>query len=219
MNGTAIETIEYIGVSDKNTRFKRIISLIDEPYIVESNQQIRNIIIPARIQAEKIAVTAHWDVYPGSKGYNDNGSGIATLLCLQNELPDNFEIVFTDQEECGGRGSAFYLKTNHPRVNINVDVVGLGGNIFYEKYGAFNLTIPDLEATEYPRVPYNDSNVFHRNGVPSILFVTGTNEENLINEIWECQHGMKNDNRLELLSEKALDKVYEYLQAMIALNS
>lgn len=219
MSRTAIEMIDYIGTSDKEKRFKRILSLINQTYIVEADQQSRNIIIPARIQTEKIAITAHWDTYPRSKGYNDNASGVVTLLRLQNELSDKFEIVFTDNEEIGGRGSALYLDNGHrPSANINLDVVGLGGRIFFERYGDFKLEMP-MGASEHRNVPFNDSHVFHNMGVPSILFVTGTRAEGLIMEIRDAQHGGRNDNQLDLLSDKALEGIYAYVKGMIVLNS
>jgi hypothetical protein len=217
----AIEMIEYIGSTpDRDGRYNRILSLLEKPYIIEANNQSRNIIIPAREQSARVALTAHTDAYPGSRGYNDNASGVVTLLRLQKELPDNFEIVLTDNEELAGRGSALYLSNgNKPKANINLDVVGLGSRIFYEKYGDFDLTMPKLGATEHNGVPFNDSHIFRGHNVPSILFITGTREKDLIREIWSAQHGMENDNRLELISEDALDNTYAYLKAMIALNA
>lgn len=100
---------------------------------------ITNLIIPARVQKDKIVLTAHYDVIPGSKGYNDNLSGVITLLLLAGEVTDNVEIVFCDKEECGYLGASYYIfKNRHElKMNINVDIVGIPGMIYYTKYPTY----------------------------------------------------------------------------------
>lgn len=216
---TTIETIEFIGNTiDPYIRFHNILSLINVPYEIQSNYHSRNIIIPAKDQFKKIVLTAHHDAFYKSRGYNDNASGIAILLKFQNERPDNFEIVFTDNEEIGGLGSALYLSKNKPLCNINLDVVGIGESIFYEKYGNFKLTIPNY-SEEYKYIPFNDSHIFYTYGIPSILVLTGKSRKVLIRDIWDAQHGGINDNKIEILSGKVLDKTYMFLYDMLRFNS
>ena len=167
-----------------------------------------------------MTVSAHWDNVEGSNGYNDNGSGVAVLLALQHNIPDNVELLFCDWEEYGGRGSRFYLENNTPAFNINLDVVGHGDKIFYDFYGKQALKLVDdmsapsllSEGVEfYPSVPFNDSYIFQEYDVESVLFITGNSHKTVIKEIWERQHGGKYDNDITKVEEKPIQMVIDHL--------
>lgn len=217
MKATFMETVEYLGQKDPEKRYENLKSLISVPYKTQFNLVTKNIIIPAKKQERVITLSAHWDVYSQSKGYNDNASGMAVLLSLQNELPDNVEILFSDQEECGGRGVSYYLEEHNPILNINVDVVGFGSTVFYDLYGINEVRDSILldEAVYHPNVPFNDSYIFNRNKVPSVLLITGNSEENVISEIWERQHRGKLDDDLSQLSESTMEMVTETIRKLI----
>jgi len=214
------EYILRITDQDKTKRLNKIIACLDRNYTLQvakptdtfpTFSDITNIIVPARIQTDKIAVMAHWDVYPGSCGYNDNSSGVVTLLKLQKFLPDNVELVFTDGEERGGQGCRFYLE-DYPRPTqaINIDVVGLDGRIFYEKYGDVTFSIP-RQLKEYRHIPFSDSYILAHYKIPNILMLTGRSANTLILDIFNAEHGGKNDNNLALISENIMNRVFDTL--------
>jgi len=83
---------------------------------------------------------------PANKNnYNDNTSGIATLLCIMEKLPEdarkNVAFIFFDNEEKHMQGSGNFAK-KHPEVKqntliINLDCVGNGEHLFcFAKRGA-----------------------------------------------------------------------------------
>lgn len=218
------EYILRITDQDKTKRLNKIIACLDRNYTLQvakptdtfpTFSDLTNIIVPARVQADKIAIVTHWDVYPGSYGYNDNSSGVVTLLKLQEFLPDNVELVFTDGEERGGQGCRYYLE-NYPRPAqaINIDVVGLEGRIFYEKYGDVTFNIPK-HLREYLNIPFSDSHILAHYKIPNILMLTGRSANTLIKDIFNAEHGGKNDNNLTLISENIMNKVFDTLLGIL----
>ena len=218
------ERILQITDSDRNKRIEKIISCIHRNYTIQKARpsdmtfptadEIVNIIIPAKVQKDKISIFAHHDVFRGSSGFNDNSSGVVTLLRLQDFLKDNVELVITDSEERGGQGCRYYLENSIlPKEAINLDVVGLPGKIFYDTYASPNRLITNImhSAEHYPNVPFNDSYILENFGIPTILMLTGKSRETLIKNIFDAQHGGKNDHKIEIISEEMMDNVFEVL--------
>jgi len=216
----------------RTKRIKKILSAITRNYEIQVAQpskdnfrcdsEIFNIVIPSKIQENKIVVMAHHDVYPGSKGYNDNSTGVSTLLRLQKDLPDNVELVITDREEIGGLGCEYYIESCFRRGNmtfeaINLDVVGLGTKIFYEKYGEKPLKLFDIpeHIDLYENIPFSDSQMLGRYNIPNVLLLTGETKSGLIRKIFEAQHCGINDSNLDLISEETMDLVFETVSTMI----
>lgn len=226
---TNMDRILQITDRSQSKRFQKILSHITRPHRVQTvrmgGEEVVNIIVPAKKQAGKITLTAHHDVFPNSIGYNDNSTGVVTLLKLQDLLPDDVELVFTDQEEHGGRGCQAYLEEEErkgtlPRIAINVDVVGLGNKVFGAAYGdvaQINLEGTAIEFMDY--IPFSDSYILNRFDVPNILLVTGTNRHSLITDIFEAQHCGRNDGRVDLISETAMNKVFDTLTTLIKHNT
>lgn len=146
-----MEQMGNLSVYDRLEYLKRF--MIDTPYYIQENDfferqfsrkphyfSIKNLIIPAKVDTNKILLTAHYDVVKASKGYNDNLSGVFALLLLIGRLPDNVEVVFCDKEECGYLGSSYYASTNADKIklNINVDIVGIPNTIYYTKYDVYS---------------------------------------------------------------------------------
>ena len=80
---------------------------------------------------------AHFDTTPGSAGANDNGSGLAVVSVLAEELADDempfdLRLVLFGAEETGLNGSFHYVRELGPRdrarimAMINIDSVGTG---------------------------------------------------------------------------------------------
>jgi hypothetical protein len=218
------EFILKITDKDKDKRFAKILSCIKGKYEIQRMadylSDVRNIILPAPNQENKITLMAHHDVYPGSFGYNDNSSGVVTLLKLQEDiLPNNVEIVFTDGEEFGGRGSELYLNESvRPRIAINVDVVGLGNKIFYEKYGNGAVKVDGSKMEYYRHIPFSDSYILKAHNVPNVLLLTGYGSEALIRNIFEAQHNGPRDSVLDLIQEDIMDRVYDMVLDIIHRN-
>lgn len=202
--------------SDKKARIAKIVDCITKDYVIQSHGTITNIVIPAKYQENKTTIMAHHDLFPGSKGYNDNSTGVVTLLKLQEHLNERIELVFTDQEEWGGRGCEYYLQSNaRPKQAINVDVVGLGDKVFYENY-AGNLSCelpPHLEY--FPRIPFSDSHMLRNYRIPNILLLTGKDKRDLIPKIFEAQHCNKNDGNMDLISEDVMELVFNTIVGML----
>jgi len=206
--------------STKSGRIGKICSLIKRDYFFQERDDISNIIIPAKNQKNKIVVMAHHDVFPGSKGFNDNSTGVVTLLELQDVVSDNVEFVFTDGEERGGRGCNLYLeKSSEIRFAINLDVVGLGNKIFYEAYGPRGKIKIGKEKMEYYKgIPFSDSYILKDFGVPNILMLTGSSSKNLIRDIFNAQHRGCNDGRFDLIQDEVMNKVFSTTLRIIKMN-
>jgi Zn-dependent M28 family amino/carboxypeptidase len=202
---------------DRQQRLKKITSLITRKYelhvpIVDqfsNTSELTNIVIPAKDQENKITLMAHWDVFPGSLGFNDNSTGVITLLKMQELVKEHIEIVFTDGEEVGGRGCWYYLRDHElPKHAINVDVVGLAGEIFYEPYVEDTVFDIPKSYNYYPSIPFSDSYILEDYEVPNILILTGKSKDTLIKDIFEAEHNGVNDNKIELIDEKTMDNVF-----------
>ena len=204
----------------KGGRVRKICSLIKRDYVLQKRDDLVNIIIPAKEQQGKITVMAHHDVYPGSNGFNDNSTGVVLLLKLQSQIPDNVELVFTDGEECGGRGCGLYLDESiKPRIAINLDVVGLGDKIFYEEYGPRGrIKLGNEPIEHYSRIPFSDSYILRDRGVSNILMLTGSSYKELIGDIFEAQHCGRNDGRLDLIQESTMEMVLGSVLRIIEMN-
>ncbi len=86
------------------------------------------LVVPARREDRRdiVALCAHYDVVPGSMGYNDNGMSIVIILGMLDALPDNVEVVFTNGEESGMTGAREYLEYTHGMLKacVNLDACG-----------------------------------------------------------------------------------------------
>jgi len=218
------EFILNITDRDIGKRFSKILACIKGKYEIQHMEDylsnIYNIIIPAKDQENKISIIAHHDIYRGSLGYNDNSTGVVTLLKLQEaDLPDNVELVFTDGEEFGGRGCSLYLNESvKPKIAINVDVVGLGNKIFYEKYGD-GIKVDGKRMEYFRNIPFSDSYILREYDVPNVLLLTGYSKEALISNIFEAQHNGPKDGMLDLIQEDIMDKVYDMVLDIVDMNA
>lgn len=210
-----------ITIGDSKNRFDEVIKQISEitsDYFIQTSLTgVKNIVVPSK-KAPKVLLVAHHDIVSGSKGYNDNGSGIAILLeCIKyikkNNI-DDVEIVFTDKEEIGGIGMENYIRQYRHRISdafaINVDVCGLGDTIFYQRYSTDKKI--DLPEENEMVVPFSDSYILDEYHIPNVLFITGNNnKQKLIGEIFEHQHNGKLDNKIEELNDAIMLKVRDLI--------
>ena len=131
------------------------------------------VVVPAAA-ADAVVLCAHYDVVPGSFGYNDNGMSLAIILSLLERLPDFVEVVFTDGEERGFLGAGYYLRHNRENLLgcVNLDVCGFGDTVYCDPMNS------GLEpaGSKIGRMPVNDGCIFADDGVPSLTFSAGPGE-------------------------------------------
>lgn len=150
-----------------------------------------------------IVLTAHYDVYHKSLGYNDNGSGILAVLLALKELPSNVEVVFTDREELGGSGVDTYLDycTKIIMCNINVDTVGLTGMLYADNTNI--TTINDiLHDCKQGIFPFSDGSIFDEYSIPTVTLCSGPIDcsfDQGISYLFKSIHNGPLDNNIELI--------------------
>lgn len=223
IEGKLMEKIEYLATPDREIRFHRLKELINRPFRIEADDSdfVRNIIIPAEIKNTKTVLTAHWDTFPYSSGLNDNATGLAILLQIQNDLPPHVEMVFTDGEEFGGAGSSHYIRNHKDEIknNINLDVCGVGDFIYLENYLDDNIHFPKNERViDVEGIPFNDSHIFKESGIPSILIMAGNGKEDFLSEIWDHQHGNSRDGDITLLNPEIMAMICVSLKNSLYFN-
>lgn len=209
-----IDTVSYIGEDGiAENRKRRIISLLKRDFVIRKGRGIENIIIPSK-KKPRLTLMAHYDAFPGSRGYNDNGSGVAVLLSLQDLASDYIEIVFTDGEERLGVGADHYFRSRKTESVINIDVAGSGKIVQFQRYSGYSGEIP-LQGHDYMErfnVPFSDCMIATEYNIPSLLVFAGSKEEDYLDRIWSMQHGNINDNILELLSENIMARVSDFVR-------
>ena len=213
-----VNTVKQLGTKDAFKRKEQLLSMLKCPYEIQTDGYTSNIILPAAEKTNKLVLTAHYDAYPGSLGYNDNACGVAVLLKLQDLAGPNIEIVFTDKEERNGLGSRLYLEEYAESVSasINLDVVGVGTHIHFEEYVEPFGSIEEGEfVVRSTGIPFNDSHIFRCFGIPSLLISAGNGTENFVNEIWRYQHGNELDNQLDLISPAIVEQIYKFVRNLL----
>ena len=192
-------------------RGRRFVRLDDGTLVVPANSADK---------ANTIALCAHYDVVPGSLGYNDNGMSLVILLNLLDRLPDNAEVVFTNGEETGMTGARNYLdKMNvRPRACINLDVCGCFDQVYLDPMNC--LEAQALSNCKCGDMPPNDGCIFEARDVPSVCFSTGPANVSFQAGIWAiCAtlHNGPRDNNFELLNFSMIPKVQNEVLKLLAL--
>ena len=146
--------------------------------------ELNNDIVGDRV----LVIGAHYDTTPWSPGANDNGSGVASVLVVAEELADDdlpFDVrfIFFGSEETGLHGSNHYAgglsQAEVDRIvgMINLDVVATGdlevfGDEMLTEYAshAAEATGVDLEVAGPLEGAASDHVGFDERGVPFIMF-------------------------------------------------
>ena len=170
------------------------------------------LVIPAKKHDRKdiVAVCAHYDVVPGSKGYNDNGMSIVIVLEMLQVLPDNVEVVFTNGEESGQTGAREYLKyVNHSlRACVNLDVCGCFDAVYLDPMDCKQAK--RLPGCKKGVMPPSDALAFYNEGIPSVCFSTGRSDVGFqegIRQICQTIHRRAMDNDFSMLNFEMIPKV------------
>ena len=171
----------------------------------------RAVVVPAKTD-EAVVLCAHFDVVPGSLGYNDNGMSLVTILSVLERLPEFTEVVFTNGEERGFLGARHYLELNRKRLLgcVNLDVCGFGDVVYCDPMGSG----VELPGGKTGSMPINDGWVFSGQGVPALTLSTGPGEvpfDEGIRRIGQTIHGGPLDNKLEVINFDLPDLVGGFL--------
>jgi hypothetical protein len=223
-----IETIRQLGYQSDAGRRDLICSQLDQATLDYTLQKgdygVTNIIVPAKHRkGRKIVLCAHYDVFPGSSGYYDNGAALALLLDLAPGLAEeaHVEILFSDKEESGGLGVEHYLSTKGGRniaLAINLDIIGLPDTVYYSATSncpSQATEVLNRASAQCVRYPFCDFNVFEFQNIPTLsIITTGAGDfRTQLARSYECMHCGKDDGRLELLDAKMIAHVGTLVRA------
>ena len=178
------------------------------------------LVIPSDAE-EPIVLCAHYDVVPGSRGYNDNGMALVTVLkMLENPLPSNVEIVLTNCEERGALGARYYLEHTAKRIRgcINLDVCGCYDQVYLDPMNCH--AARTLANCKQGSMPPSDAYPFANEGIPSVCFSSGPAETSFrsgIMRILSTMHNNLNDNKFDMLNFEMPDKVAAEVNNVIEL--
>jgi Zn-dependent M28 family amino/carboxypeptidase len=157
-----------------------------------------NIIVRVGNGTKRIVVGAHFDAFSDSPGANDNGSGVAVLLSLIQQLQDvawNYAVdfCFFDQEEAGIMGSRYYVKQfvipQRHFAMINLDIEGTGEEVYVGPIGSNNRTMiryvheaaqktgfPLFESAAYPASDHESFSKFNLQDISIAIVPKGDGE-------------------------------------------
>ena len=180
------------------------------------------LVIPAKTHKEHdtISICAHYDVVPGSKGYNDNGMSIVIALGMLERLPDNVEVVFTNGEERGQTGAREYLgeMRDDLKACVVLDVCGCFDAVYLDPKNCKEAQA--LPECQKGHMPWCDADVFELAGVPAVCFSTGPADTDFhtgIMEICSTIHCRASDNDFSLLNFEMIPKVQAKALELIGL--
>lgn len=138
------------------------------------NNKFWNIIL--RGNSSKMVVAHHDIVNPNTDNANDNSASVINLIALKKLRPD-IHCIILDGEEIGGIGSqrASDMINNGDFGQIewvlNFELTGKGGKYFFigDYPGPLTDKIVGLFDCPIVRTPFNDSVIFRKNGIDSVV--------------------------------------------------
>ena len=167
--------------------------------------------VPAKTD-QAVVLCAHFDVVPGSFGYNDNGMSLVTVLSVLERLPEFTEVVFTNGEERSSLGARYYGNLNRTRLLgcVNLDVCGFGDAVYCDPMRSGI----ELPGSKTGRMPMNDGFIFSMQGVPALTLSAGPGDVPFaegIRQIGQTIHCGPLDNKLEVINFALPDLFGDFL--------
>ncbi len=201
---------------DATPRVQWICNWLDElgiPYALDSflvaGRRYFNIILLTDVKEGVRVVSAHHDIVnPESDNANDNSASIINAINLKILLPEIL-VVLTDCEEFGGIGAARFAEQcnggDWGQIDwiLNLELTGAGGRDFFIGSAGANEALGQRVIDKFNPplvgVPFNDSVIFRRFGLDSIV----------INPLPRLENGKLDMMRLFLCHsiEDSLDKI------------
>jgi hypothetical protein len=126
--------------------------------------------------SNKFVVAHHDIVNPNSDNANDNSCSVINAIALKKLMP-SINVVILDGEEYGGYGSQHLSE----RINagdfgevkwvLNLELTGIGGERFFlgDYPGPLTDHIQSIFDCPIVRTPFNDSVIFRKNGIDSVV--------------------------------------------------
>jgi len=226
---------EFIEKRKLETRFETLVKVLKSyniPFRVESNEEVKNVIINLTKDGnKKTVIGAHYDVFGSSLGINDNTCAIAMLIkyandCLHGVKENNIEIVFFDKEESGGRGSADYVRRHKLDIKeaLLFDIIGYGEELVASG-GMSKITQMflkhDVKILRYA-LP-SDNIAFIRENIP-VTLITAAPITDLIDngdythqvkpqaDFYKTFHNQSLDNNIDIINFETIDRAYKMLK-------
>lgn len=211
---------------------------IDYSVITHQGDTIRNVIVELNgcsITDNHIVINAHYDVWPGSLGINDNACAVAALIdfiikCKDKTLNENIVIAFFDKEEQLFKGSAAYINKYKPLIKYSLvfDIVGYGEHLYYSNsYKEMNTLLKSCDLRSFNQNLPADSISFTRANIPNSLIVALDNNDviarndntfDLVNmykvKTFTTFHNGKLDNDISIINFSTVQKVSDLLTGL-----
>lgn len=126
--------------------------------------------------SNRMAVAHHDVANPSIDNANDNSCSVINCIMIKKLIPD-MNVVLTDGEECGGLGAkrvCNQIKNGEFGTIewvLNLELTGIGGkNFFIGDYpGKLYDHIKSLFDCPVMHTPFNDSVIFRKNGIDSVV--------------------------------------------------
>lgn len=153
--------------------------------------KIANILASPNNGEYEMIISAHYDSMFNTVGAHDNASGIAALLGIAENRPNNTRFIAFDAEEWNKFGSYSYIKQlksssefKKTKLMINIDSVGVGDSIYLlvspkietkVRQAVSKISVSKqikIKVTARETFPQFDSWPFMKNGIPVIQIGT-----------------------------------------------
>ncbi len=239
------EQLIQFAVEGTKNRLANLKELLDDnriEYEVQSypKQRVNNVIVkinPDKVTASKkaVAIVAHYDVVPRSKGINDNAVGVLASIQLIKHLKHSktnraVDIVFSDREETGMVGSHLYIKDNKDRIGyaISLDILGYGDQLVYctNSTDVFKRIFAGTNLKHIKNMLPGDNTSFNAAGIPNALIVAAHKEDLLetkddgsyrlvaFPKFYESFHNRKEDNKIEVINFELIKEAIEIVSSL-----
>jgi len=241
-----IKTIKDIVVDllvyNKLDRFSRLCKVLKANGIVYKAESLTpgttNIVISLgsrNADTKHIVLGAHYDVYPGSLGINDNTISVAMLIKFAilyissgSEIP--IDIVFFDKEESGMIGSRDYANKNKCMISYALifDIIGFGDTLVCcsEDKELKDYLFEAADIYSLTSILPSDNLSLQAQGIPSALIVSTKQSDlvkcdtfsySLVNhpEFYATFHGRIDDNDMSILTMHNAEELLVFLETWV----
>jgi len=237
------EQLLSFAVEGTRNRLLNLKNLLDESnitYEVNSykGQNVENILVkidPKEATDKKaVAIVAHYDVVPRSKGINDNAIAVLAAIEIIKHLKENgtprpVDILFSDREETGMVGSSLYIKDNRDRIGyaISLDILGYGDQLVYctNAKEVFGRIFEGSNLKHIENMLPGDNTSFNRAKIPNALIVAshksdlnptkdGSYRLPSFPKFYESFHNREQDNKIEVINFDIINEAIEIVNSL-----
>lgn len=232
---------QFLELKDIN-RFDALTQILKfhgiEYEVEEYEDGVRNVIVSMTDKEDYLLLVAHYDLFPGSTGINDNTASIAVLINVILSIQANgnktlpFKVLFPDKEESGMVGSSEYINRHGEHIigAFVLDIVGYGDTLVHGsvKNEAFDFL------TKYNIIPVDtilpsDNLIFNANAIPNTLIVATHKEDILSNnkgghrlsvypKFYESFHNRAMDGNIEVINFELISHLRDSIVDMLGVK-